>query len=175
MSNMTESHIEDAFLHEFRKHTYPAFLLTAQVEFQTRVGMLRPDFVTEFDGYLIAFECDGREFHEDFRDEVRDAILLGDNHVGTIYRFDGAPLYYAPEVCIQFIMKHDPELFPPRSHEVINNKVAIADYKRAPIFHRRSSKRPHVKREHWPFIYRRFVEGGFTGVDDYSPGEPRIF
>jgi hypothetical protein len=102
MTPVSDTPIEQLFAHEYRKHAREEYPLQAQVRFETRVGPLFPDFVTEFNGYLIAFECDGREFHNSFRDEVRDALLLGEGHVGTIYHFDGPPIFYSPELCVKF-------------------------------------------------------------------------
>jgi|BioPla2DNA2_1021312.scaffolds.fasta_scaffold33904_3 hypothetical protein len=170
MNAKPESPIEESFLDEFRKHAFPDYVLHPQKEFITRVGLLRPDFVLPFGDYLMGFECDGSDYHDIFRDEVRDAILLGDGHLGTIYRFPGSTLAYAPELCISFIMQCDPELFPQRSHEVVRRKCEIADYRQTPIFHRRSARRSHAKREHWRYIYSQFVAMGLTGIDQYSPG-----
>ena len=171
-----ESPIEEIFHHEYCKFCKEEYELTAQKEFETRVGNLRPDFVTSFDGYLIAFECDGRDFHDEARDEIRDSILLGDEHVGTIYRFTGRLIANAPEMAIAIIAEYDPELFSERSIQVLKQKSSLSDFQISGLDHkRRSARRSYVKREFWRVLHRNALEQAITRIDDYETGEiPRL-
>lgn len=50
------------------------------------------------------------------RDELRDAILLGEKHFDTVYHFGGCDLVYYPYDCIWLISVLDGDLFNQRAH-----------------------------------------------------------
>ncbi|MFQ5875594.1 MAG: hypothetical protein ACE5JL_17600 [Dehalococcoidia bacterium] len=87
-----------------------------QVEIHTRHGLFRADFVLSHMGEKIEVECDGRDFHDQSRDELRDAIVLGEGHVDTIYRFRGCDITYNPADCVWLMSVLDPSLFSQRGH-----------------------------------------------------------
>lgn len=146
-----ESIIEENFFHQFQKFCIDELHLKAQLKIETRVGQLRPDFVLSMDESLITFECDGDEFHERSRDDVRDAILLGDGHIHTIYHLGGPLLTFAPVLAIKYISKWEPELFSIRSKQILDQAASLADYRGIPDLEcrRYSSIRDHNKRQHW--------------------------
>lgn len=85
-----------------------------QVEVNTQHGQVRLDFLLSRGTDKIAVECDGRDFHNAARDEMRDAILLGEGHITTIYHFRGCDLWHYTEDCLWVISREDPSLFTPR-------------------------------------------------------------
>lgn len=165
-----ESKIEENFFDAFNKFSNEGIELQPQKKFETRVGQLRPDFVLSFDGYLIAFECDGSEFHDRFRDDVRDAILLGDNHIGTIYHISGSILTFSPDLAIKYISKLEPELFSERAIQILKQKEQISDFNGIPELEcrRYSSRRDYGKRQHWRYIHEQFIKQRLKDIDDYK-------
>lgn len=59
----------------------------------------------------MGFECDGKEFHDEYRDEWRDGMILAEAAVDTIYRFRGKDLFSFLEDCVYAIFQNDPWLF----------------------------------------------------------------
>ena len=94
--------------------------VSKQVEVQTQHGQFRLDFVLYSINEKIAVECDGRDFHDVFRDEFRDAILLGEEHISTIYHFRGCDLTYHPDDCIWLMSFIDSGFFSKRGHIHLN-------------------------------------------------------
>lgn len=109
-----ESPIEADFASCCFKHLRPDVHVQKQVEVSTTHGGFRIDFVLSLGGKRVAVECDGRDFHEDGRDEFRDAILLGEGHLETVYHFRGCDLVYYPDDCIWLMSAVDPHLFSER-------------------------------------------------------------
>jgi hypothetical protein len=95
-------------------------VLDNQVPVESQHGDFRMDFVLSHGNRRIAIECDGRDFHEPFRDEFRDAILLGEGHFETIYHFRGCDITYYPEDCLWLMSKLNPEIFTERSKLILN-------------------------------------------------------
>jgi very-short-patch-repair endonuclease len=122
-----ESPIEKIFARECSKYLDSGVSFDCQVEVQTRHERFRIDFVLEG---VIAVECDGRDFHNSFRDEFRDAILLGEEHFLTIYHFRGCDLTYYPEDCIWLISLENPGLFTERGRHQLNclHELEIVPY-----------------------------------------------
>jgi hypothetical protein len=83
------------------------------------------NFVAELGSSKIGFECDGAEFHEyrNWRDQWRDAAILGTWTVHAIYRLPGRVLTYCVADCLTVVAKLDPELF---SHRGITNLDLLA-------------------------------------------------
>ena len=98
-----ESPIESIFEEAFIKHSAAGVVLERQREFITQLGTFRVDFAIKQQGLLIGIECDGREFHDSFRDEIRDAVILGEGHLDTMYRFTGPVVYYAAPMALEYI------------------------------------------------------------------------
>ena len=79
---------------------------------------VRIDFIAKTDQRSYAFECDGQKFHDFVRDELRDALLLGEGHVHTMYRILGSVIN-SPELedMLLIIANIDGELFSERGME----------------------------------------------------------
>lgn len=109
-----ESPLEDIFAYHCQKHLQTV-KFDSQLEFKTHHGAFRVDFILVAENSKkVGVECDGRDFHEPFRDEFRDAILLGEGHLDTLYHFRGCDITYYPEDCIWLMSILDPELFSER-------------------------------------------------------------
>jgi hypothetical protein len=110
-----DSPLEDLFALNLVKYLGSDVTLRRQFEVSTMVGKFRIDFVVELDGWLIAFECDGKEYHIDVeRDDWRDAIILGGWDVDVIYRLYGPDLYHHLEDCLYMVSVLDPFIFSDR-------------------------------------------------------------
>lgn len=109
-----DSPIEDICAGHCLKHLRSNSSVDRQVEVDTQHGRFRIDFVLTAGEKKIAVECDGRDFHNSYRDEFRDAILLGEGRFDTIYHFRGCDLTYYPDDCIWLMSVFNPEFFTER-------------------------------------------------------------
>ncbi len=124
-----ESPIEDIFAWHSTKYISDEVTFDNQVWVNTEHGRFRIDFVLSDRKQGVAVECDGHDFHDAFRDEFRDAILLGEGHFETIYHFRGCDLTYYPEDCLWLISILDPDLFSERGRLNLNqlHKLEFVD------------------------------------------------
>lgn len=109
-----ESPLELMFIETLEKYLSPKVKIIPQYEVKTICGNFRLDFLLEVDGKKIAFECDGKEFHNELNDEWRDALILGNREIDSIYRFRGKDLHTFLNDCIFMIYYYDNELFSER-------------------------------------------------------------
>ncbi|MEW6619874.1 MAG: hypothetical protein AB1422_11160 [bacterium] len=183
-----ESPIEDKFAYNLVKYLADDITFEAQVEINTICGRFRLDFVASTaNGKKVAFECDGKDFHEESRDEWRDAMILGGGEMDTIYRFRGSDITYHLEDLLYFVSRCDPELFSHRgfinlerlsSNESHNMRInADSDH-----FHityvnreknmitiaaieRRHKNIPEGSRQFWQAAYRFASQSGGGSLD----------
>ena len=111
-----DSPIETVFADSCFKFLSPTVCVEKQVEVSTTHGVFRLDFLMSANGRNIAIECDGKDFHEGLRDELRDAILLGEGKCDTIYHFRGCDLVYYRYDCVWLMSILDKDLFIQRGH-----------------------------------------------------------
>jgi hypothetical protein len=111
-----DSPIETAFADSCFKFLSPNVHVRKQVEASTTHGIFRLDFLMSVNDKEIAIECDGKDFHEGLRDELRDAILLGGGNCTTIYHFRGSDLVFYPHDCVWLVSVLDKDLFSQRGH-----------------------------------------------------------
>lgn len=109
-----ESPIEDAFAWHLVKHLDPAVHLMKQVTAPTICGSFRLDFLAEAGASRIGFECDGADYHDELRDECRDAMILWSGHADVIYRLRGANLHRRMNEVLGTLADHEPALFSDR-------------------------------------------------------------
>lgn len=132
-----DSPIEDRFAQYFCSYASSDVSFEPQVEVLTLCGRFIMDFViTDAKGTLIAIECDGKEFHNESRDEWRDAMILGSGHVDAIYRIRGADINYRVEDVMWILGSLEAGLFDSRamaklrtiaSDEVIKSQFVKTD------------------------------------------------
>lgn len=132
-----DSPIEDTFAKFTEKYFSPEVILNTQVEVTTICGLFRLDFVAiDSNGKQTGFECDGKEFHEESRDEWRDAMILGSSNIDEIYRIGGKEITYRIEDVFWAISNWSPWLFNDRqkynlsrmaSEEVIKREIQLED------------------------------------------------
>lgn len=108
--NQLESQLEEIFIEKLEKYLSPLTSIVPQYEIQTIAGKYRLDFVIIKDHIKIGFECDGKDFHDAWRDEWRDGLILNTGEIDTIYRFRGKDIFYALDDCIYIIYKYNPEI-----------------------------------------------------------------
>ncbi|HEX7241201.1 MAG TPA: hypothetical protein VF263_13085 [Longimicrobiaceae bacterium] len=109
-----ESPLEDSFAWHTVKYLAPQVRFEKQVEVLTRWGVFRMDFVLDTGKRRVGLECDGKDFHDPWRDRRRDALILGTGVVGAIYRFPGSAVYHAPEACLYGLAGFEPDGFSDR-------------------------------------------------------------
>jgi hypothetical protein len=114
-----ESPLERLFHDQLLKRLPRGVSIEPQVVVRTLCGTFRLDFMVQVDGRRVGLEVDGKEFHDDWRDEWRDAMILGDNHADEIIRFRGCDLTYHLDDCMYLLSRIQPLLFSERQSGVI--------------------------------------------------------
>lgn len=111
-----ESPIEESFARHFSEYASESISMTTQAHVNTICGLFILDFlITTSNGHRIGIECDGKEFHNESRDEWRDGMILGGAHVDTIYRLRGADIHYRIEDLLLVLCNLEPGLFNSRA------------------------------------------------------------
>ncbi|VVS92201.1 hypothetical protein [Desulfoluna spongiiphila] len=119
-----DSPIEDTFARYAEKYLSQDVSMETQVEVTTICGNFRLDFVAIGpNGNRTAFECDGKEFHDESRDEWRDAMILGSCNIDEIYRISGKDITYRTEEVFYALSIWSPWLFDDRQK---NNLIRLA-------------------------------------------------
>ena len=109
-----DSPIEELLAQNALKYLAEDCRFQKQVEVPTNWGTFRLDFLIERRGQRIGVECDGRDFHDEYRDEWRDALILGTGAVDVMYRLRGCDLVYHIEDILFLMSGADPMLFSER-------------------------------------------------------------
>lgn len=89
------SFIEEFFAWNFAKYVDSSIDVRKQELISTTHGKFYLDFaVDDLNGETIGIECDGKDFHDRYRDEWRDALILDSGKVSQIIRITGADIYF---------------------------------------------------------------------------------
>jgi hypothetical protein len=111
-----DSPIEDMFVRHYERYAVSSAELVPQKEIKTICGNFILDFrIQDETGYRVGIECDGKEFHEESRDEWRDAMILGGDHVDVIYRLRGSDINFYIEDVLYLLSVLEPQLFKERA------------------------------------------------------------
>ena len=126
-----ESPIENDFLRCFYKLKADDVSVNSQVFCQTAAGRFRLDFViTQWDR-KIGFECDGKEFHDEERDSIRDWAILESGFVNAIYRVPGASIWRSTNDVLDLLQKAENSLLSSRGRRnldiLINNDDLVRE------------------------------------------------
>ena len=127
-----DSPLEDRFAYNIVKYLNSSTTLQKQVEVETICGRFIIDFVADCGSKKVAFECDGEEYHDQSRDEWRDAMILGAGAVDVIYRLRGSDLTYHLEDCLLVVSKWEPEIFSQRG--LVNLQTLATDEARYKLY-----------------------------------------
>jgi len=178
-----ESPLEEKFSWAIIKYLDPSVRFKKQITVLTFVGTFRIDFVTCQQDVRIGFECDGEDFHDPFRDECRDALILGGNQVDAIYRIKGKDIEHHVEDCLYLMSRWDPQLFSSRGRHnlaILSSKEAklawppwtdtmFFSFRNSPfsvVMERRSRHVPSGERRHWQFLYSYARSNGVRTLDE---------
>lgn len=181
-----ESPIEEIFAWNCAKYLVSRIVFDNQLEVNTKHGRFRIDFLLSDGNERVAVECDGHDFHDTFRDELRDAILLGEGNFETIYHFRGCDLTYYTEDCLWLMSILDPNLFSERGRlnlnqlhklEIVSSLTSGESYMlrahtgEQPYWFRAFRRNSHLKSNNpdWPFwrtLFRFASKYPSTSLDD---------
>lgn len=119
-----DSPIEQAFAWIACKRLRGDVVLHKQVPVTTMCGNFRIDLVADaIDGRRIAFECDGKDYHNRRRDEWRDALILDTGRCDVIYRLRGQDLCFRLDDVVYALSVLERPLFSERG---IHNALQLA-------------------------------------------------
>lgn len=100
-----DSPIEDIFAYNLDKYLPAGTDVARQVEVPTQCETYRLDFVCPCGARIIAFECDGQQFHEDEdRDQWRDSLIMATGRVNAIYRVSGRLIFHQIERALYLLI-----------------------------------------------------------------------
>ena len=111
-----DSPIEDIFHLELQKHIAGTASISRQAECQTRLGRFYLDFLVTVNRRRVAFECDGRDFHNAAKDSMRDRAILRAGHADRIFRLRGRDIYFHIYDALDLIRSRERHLFCERGH-----------------------------------------------------------
>lgn len=121
-----DSPIDDLFAQHFLRYAAAGISFEPKYPAHTLCGIFVVDFlIADGNGRRIGIECDGREFHDLSRDEWRDGMILGEEHLDAIYRFRGQDLHHAWEDVMYFLCSMEPTVFAcnaPRNLQVLSSE-----------------------------------------------------
>ena len=109
-----DSPIEDAFAYQLAKYLATGAAVERQVEVTTQCGTYRIDFVCTSEGRAVGFECDGHDYHDEARDEWRDALIMGTGRVNAIYRITGRNIFHQVDRALYLVSRCEGTLFSER-------------------------------------------------------------
>ena len=113
-----DSPIEDLFVRHYERYAGASVTLVPQKEVNTICGRFIIDFLIQDEtGYQVGIECDGKDFHEESRDEWRDAMILGDGHVDAMYRLRGSDINFNIEDILFLLSELEPTIFRDRARD----------------------------------------------------------
>lgn len=118
-----ESPLEEYFASQLKRYLGPETLLTPQVEIDTRFSRFRLDFVASRNEFAVGIECDGKEFHDEGRDALRDILIVETGKVANVVRFRGTDIHNAADTCIFVLSRLYPGLFSERAHTNLRTLV----------------------------------------------------
>lgn len=124
MSDTSESVIEEIIENLPRHAVRHEAILLPQYWVSTTIGNFRTDFAIQSPSRTIAIECDGTAFHDAYRDEIRDAAILSQTLIDTIYRIPGTLALDHHIDCVAIIALLEADLFDP--NWVIRHHAAIS-------------------------------------------------
>jgi hypothetical protein len=151
-----DSPIEDMFVRQYEKYAAPSAELVPQQEVKTICGNFILDFrIQDEAGYRVGIECDGKKFHEESRDEWRDAMILGDDQVDVIYRLRGSDIKFYIEDVLYLLSVLEPQLFKERAAANLE-VLASPEVKQL---------RKDLGRDHYFFEYRNGDDKGFFRLE----------
>ncbi|TAN29638.1 MAG: hypothetical protein EPN31_06055 [Castellaniella sp.] len=111
-----DSPIEDEFAQRYVKYAADNVEMRTQVDAPTLCGRFVVDFVLSTpSGHRVGIECDGKEFHDEHRDEWRDAMIIGDGVLDDIYRVRGSDIVHNMDDVLYLLANFEPDLFDPRA------------------------------------------------------------
>ncbi len=107
--------MEQAFESPIERMLYqalePQILPRLHIYTQMPVLNYRADMLVATSAGVIVIECDGREFHDFWRDRRRDEDMINSGCVWQVIRFKGSDICFGADACIAEMRKVLPEMF----------------------------------------------------------------
>ena len=125
-----DSPAEERFLHHLAKVLAPDAGYDDHVPVNTLCGPFVIDYLVKVSDRRVAFEVDGREFHDANRDAWRDAAILASGSVDAMIHIRAADLYRYPYDVLYLISRVEPKLFSERGRSLMD-RLAHRGAKRA--------------------------------------------
>lgn len=106
-----DSPIENKFQHDLLKFPHDLTKITRQFPVPCSLKTYRIDFVLEKDGRRVGLECDGKEFHDQFIDCVRDEEIIRSGLIQRIIRIPGTDICYNRHEVLTILNRLEPSLW----------------------------------------------------------------
>lgn len=115
------SPIESTFAYFAAKFLARGVDFLRQVQIDTICGRFRPDFVVDLGDRQVGIELDGAKYHDPWRDEWRDAMLLGSEALDVIYRVRGKDAWAHVEDVLYAHAELEPDMFSAGGRQNLRN------------------------------------------------------
>ncbi len=117
-----ESPIEKLFASKIEPLLLHDIELQHQVNIKTLCGTFRLDFMIVINqSQVIAIECDGENYHDSWRDQWRDTLILATKKINQIYRIRGTDIYKHRYDYLYSLFRFHPEIFTAESASIIEH------------------------------------------------------
>ena len=126
---LSESPIEKLFLEESIKYLENGTEISQQIEYLTKIGKFRVDFLIKKGSTEYVVELDGKEYHKTNHDIWRDCFLLGESKIKSVVRFKGKDITYNLNECLYFLSTVFPDTFSKRGKLNLATLIEIENKK----------------------------------------------
>lgn len=118
------SPVEELFITSLEKYLAPGVAIYPQYSVSTPHGAFRLDFVLTLNHERIAVECAEAEVQDEWKDEWRDAVMLGTGRLKCVYRFRGKDIYSFIDDCIFMLYYYERKLFSSRYAQIYRGLIS---------------------------------------------------
>lgn len=112
--NSFESPIEEELANALVKYVHEDAEIENQPWVSTPNGNFRLDFLVSINGLKVAIEANGKDFHDDKTDVLRESLLLGFTDIDSIFYLRGCDIHYNIATTLWAISLKEPRIFSSR-------------------------------------------------------------
>jgi very-short-patch-repair endonuclease len=124
--DLCESPLEREFYRALWPWLSPDVKLELQAKALTRFGTFRFDFFFIGPARRVVVECDGTTYHDETRDEYRDAITIGYGHADEVIRFHSKQVFGRTLDCVWLLSAWHPWIFSKRGRITLEKLASRA-------------------------------------------------
>ncbi len=109
-----ESELEELLLNQIVKYLHEETEIIPQETLNTENGKFRPDFILKRGDLRVVLEANGKNYHDDFTDSLRGALILLHTDISSIFYLRGYDIHYDFHSVVFAVSEYVPEIFSER-------------------------------------------------------------